>query len=88
MQLEQLYEKNSKEQNKLSDKDVLNQGIDSGLDFMMKRVNGYGGVIGIDKNGEWSARFTTHNMPWAAIDGENLYYGILPGQIEVQKLTE
>lgn len=88
LELERLYEQNAKDENKTSNKQIIDGGVDAGLSFMKERVDGYGGVICVDKNGEFSARFTTKIMPWAAIDGKRLYYGIHPGQVEEQQLDD
>lgn len=90
LKLEQLHAENDKadEKNKLSDKEIVKKGVDCGLDYMLEKVDGYGGVICIDKNGQFAARCSTKNMAWAAIDGKYLYYGMLPDQVEVKELTE
>lgn len=49
MKLEQLYQQNADAENKLGNKELVDKAVDAGLDFMKERVDGYGGVICIDK---------------------------------------
>lgn len=49
MKLELLYQQNASADNKLSNKELVNLAVDTGLDFMKDKVDGYGGVICIDK---------------------------------------
>jgi len=87
LELERLHEQNESN-NEHSNKEIINRGVNAGLKFMRDRVDGFGGVICVDKNGEFSAQFTTKIMPWCAIDGKKIYYGISSGQIEEEELTD
>lgn len=49
LKLEQLYQQNDDAAIKLSNKELVDKAVDVGLDFMKERVDGYGGVICIDK---------------------------------------
>lgn len=49
LKLEQLYQLNASADNKLSNKELVNLAVDTGLNFMKDKVDGYGGVICIDK---------------------------------------
>ena len=46
---------------------------------MRKRVGGVGGLIMVNKNGEWAATCTTKRMAWACVDNGALYSGVTNG---------
>jgi len=49
------------------------QAAVAGIDYLARRVNGLGGVIGIDKAGHYAYAFNTPRMARAmVIDGEIL----------------
>lgn len=50
------------------------------LQYMRERVHGAGGAIVVSPSGQWAAEFTTWRMPWAAVDQDNLWCGINPGE--------
>jgi len=50
------------------------------LKRMLDKVGGAGGIILIDKNGDWSADFITERMAWAAIKGDIVYSGVHPDE--------
>lgn len=50
------------------------------LHYMGERVHGAGGVIVVSPSGQWTAKFTTARMSWAAVDKDNLWYGLEPGE--------
>lgn len=52
------------------------QAVVEALDYMRARVNGYGGAIVTDKNGNVGLHFTTSRMAWAYIKNEVLHYGL------------
>jgi len=56
------------------------------LERMMDKVGGAGGLIIINKSGEWTAEFSTERMAWAAIKEDTLYSGIHPGQVNQNSL--
>ncbi len=62
--------------------DLVNNGMHpmdaarEGLLYMKKRVNGHGGIIVIDRNGEIGFYYTTRAMPWAYIKDNVLHSGI------------
>ena len=53
---------------------------------MHKRVGGYGGVIGIDKDGNFAKNFNTDMMIWATVEDNVLKSGLRQGEIETEQL--
>lgn len=47
---------------------TIQEATRKGLEYMKKRVNGFGGVIAIDKEGNIGCHFTTKHMAWAYIN--------------------
>lgn len=47
---------------------------------MEERIDGYGGVIVIDKDGNFGKAFNTKKMAWAAIKDDLLQYGLEPNE--------
>ena len=69
---------------KVSSGSDLQSSLDGALDEMRRRVNGFGGVIGVDHRGDAGVAFSTERMPWViARRGEAIRWGIEPGQLEV-----
>ncbi|XP_069091850.1 isoaspartyl peptidase/L-asparaginase-like isoform X1 [Pleurodeles waltl] len=56
------------------------EAADAALSYMKNRVHGHGGVIAINKSGDWTAKFTTQRMAWAAIKDDLLTYGLNPDE--------
>lgn len=52
---------------------------------MTRRLNNTGGAITISHTGEVGVFFTTRRMAWAYQLGEELHYGIEPGQHLIEK---
>uniref|UniRef100_H3BWC3 Isoaspartyl peptidase/L-asparaginase n=1 Tax=Tetraodon nigroviridis TaxID=99883 RepID=H3BWC3_TETNG len=50
------------------------------LQYMGDRVHGAGGAVVVSPSGQWAAEFTTERMSWAAVDKDNLWYGLGPGE--------
>ncbi|XP_041872896.1 isoaspartyl peptidase/L-asparaginase [Corvus kubaryi] len=61
---------------------------DTALDYMKTRVGGLGGVIVVNKAGEWAARFSTKQMSWATVKDDNLHYGIYAGEKHIKSVDE
>ncbi|XP_036618201.1 isoaspartyl peptidase/L-asparaginase [Trichosurus vulpecula] len=59
------------------------EAADAALCYMKKRVKGLGGVIVIDRTGEWAARWTSVSMPWASAKEDKLQFGIVPGMVHI-----
>jgi len=57
------------------------------LNRMMNKVGGAGGIILIDRNGDWSAQFSTERMAWAAIKGDRIFSGVHPDEINEKPLS-
>lgn len=53
---------------------------DLGLAFMKSRVDGLGGVVTVDPQGHWAARFSSLQMAWAAGQKDTLHYGLYTGE--------
>lgn len=54
-------------------------------DEMTKRFDGDGGVIGIDKDGNVAVAFSSEQMSWAYRKGEQVFYGVNPGEVFEEK---
>ncbi|XP_026212348.1 isoaspartyl peptidase/L-asparaginase [Anabas testudineus] len=59
---------------------------DLGLAFMKSRVNGLGGVVTVDPQGHWAARFSSLQMAWAAAQKDTLHYGLYTGEHFTQSI--
>lgn len=46
----------------------LEEALRASLGYMLERVGGRGGMIGISKNGTTAKHLTTPHMPWASVD--------------------
>ncbi|XP_028323581.1 isoaspartyl peptidase/L-asparaginase-like [Gouania willdenowi] len=53
---------------------------DVGLAYMKSRVGGLGGVVTVDPQGGWGARFNSLQMAWAAAQDDRLHYGLYAGE--------
>ncbi|KAM4599626.1 isoaspartyl peptidase/L-asparaginase isoform 1-T1 [Fundulus diaphanus] len=53
---------------------------DLGLVHMKSRVRGLGGVVTVDPQGNWAARFSSQQMAWAAAQKDVLHYGLYTGE--------
>ncbi|XP_073531619.1 isoaspartyl peptidase/L-asparaginase isoform X2 [Phyllobates terribilis] len=60
---------------------------EAGLNYMMTRVNGSGGVIVVNSTGEWTAKFSTKQMSWAAVQDDQLHLGIYAGENEIESVA-
>nr|XP_046258940.1 isoaspartyl peptidase/L-asparaginase [Scatophagus argus]XP_046258942.1 isoaspartyl peptidase/L-asparaginase [Scatophagus argus]XP_046258943.1 isoaspartyl peptidase/L-asparaginase [Scatophagus argus]XP_046258944.1 isoaspartyl peptidase/L-asparaginase [Scatophagus argus]XP_046258945.1 isoaspartyl peptidase/L-asparaginase [Scatophagus argus] len=61
---------------------------DLGLACMKSRVAGLGGVITVDPQGHWTARFNSLQMAWAAAQSDTLHYGLYAGERFTQSIDE
>lgn len=64
------------------------EAVESSLQYMAERVKGGGGAIAVSPAGDWSARFSTEHMSWAAVEGEVLSYGLSPKEVFQERLPE
>jgi len=58
------------------------QACIEGVDMMFDKTEGQGGVICIDKDGNWGRGFSTCTMPWAVLKDGVLTYGCQPDQMD------
>ena len=58
--------------------------MDSSLEMMVKRVDGYGGAIAVANNGQIGIGFSTSMMPWAYVNGSDtqpsVHFGYKKGE--------
>ena len=59
-----------------------------GLAYMKERVSGLGGVVTVDPQGKWAARFSSQQMSWAAAQKDTLYYGLYKGERFTQSIDD
>ncbi|TWW78481.1 Isoaspartyl peptidase/L-asparaginase [Takifugu flavidus] len=60
---------------------------DSALAYMKSRVEGLGGVVTVDPQGHWAARFSSTQMCWAAAQEDVLHYGVYAGEHLTENIT-
>ncbi|XP_049926918.1 isoaspartyl peptidase/L-asparaginase [Epinephelus moara] len=61
---------------------------DLALDYMKSRVGGLGGVVTVDPQGHWAARFSSLQMIWAAAQNDTLHYGLYTGEDFTQSIDD
>ncbi|XP_056148072.1 isoaspartyl peptidase/L-asparaginase [Lampris incognitus] len=61
---------------------------DAGLAYMLERVGGLAGVVTVDPQGHWAARFSSLQMVWAAAQNQKLHYGIYSGDQFTQVIDD
>ncbi|XP_053189684.1 isoaspartyl peptidase/L-asparaginase [Scomber japonicus] len=61
---------------------------DWGLAYMKSRVGGLGGVVTVDPQGNWAARFSSKQMSWAAVQKDILHYGLYTGEHITKSIAE
>lgn len=59
---------------------------DLGLTYMKSRLEGLGGVVTVDAQGHWAARFSSNQMAWAAAQKDTLHYGLYTGEHFTQSI--
>ncbi|EDO30161.1 predicted protein [Nematostella vectensis] len=64
----------------LEDGKSVNDACTNGINKMFTLTGGQGGVISIDKHGNYGKAFSTLGMPWAAIKAGDVHYGLSPGE--------
>ncbi|XP_074087405.1 isoaspartyl peptidase/L-asparaginase isoform X2 [Macrotis lagotis] len=64
------------------------EAADAALFYMKSRVKGLGGVIVVDKTGDWAARWTSVSMPWASAKEDKLQFGIFPGTVHITDISK
>ncbi|XP_030603981.1 isoaspartyl peptidase/L-asparaginase-like [Archocentrus centrarchus] len=61
---------------------------DLGLAYMKSRLEGLGGVVTVDPQGHWAARFSSSYMAWAAAQKDTLHYGLYTGEHFTQSIHD
>ncbi|XP_059215742.1 isoaspartyl peptidase/L-asparaginase [Centropristis striata] len=61
---------------------------DLALAHMKTRVKGLGGVVTVDPQGHWAARFNSQQMSWAAAQRDTLHHGLYAGEHVTQSIEE
>ncbi|XP_077438176.1 isoaspartyl peptidase/L-asparaginase isoform X2 [Vanacampus margaritifer] len=61
---------------------------DLGLAYMKSRVQGLAGVVTVDPQGHWAARFNSSQMAWAAAQKDTLHHGLYTGEHFTQGIDE
>ncbi|CAB4041259.1 isoaspartyl peptidase L-asparaginase-like, partial [Paramuricea clavata] len=60
------------------------ESAENALEKMKRLVNGHGGVVTIDKEGNFGKAFTTHMMVWASIKSNTMEFGMEKDEVEVE----
>lgn len=55
---------------------TLEEAAGLSLDYMKAKLKGLGGVILVNKAGDWAVKWTSTSMPWAAAKDGKLHAGI------------
>ncbi|XP_036273118.1 isoaspartyl peptidase/L-asparaginase [Pipistrellus kuhlii] len=55
---------------------TLEEAAEVSLNYMKSKVKGLGGVILVNKAGQWAVKWTSESMPWAAAQAGKLHCGI------------
>ncbi|KAM9803685.1 isoaspartyl peptidase/L-asparaginase [Neosynchiropus ocellatus] len=66
----------------------VQEASDSALAHMKSRVSGLGGVVTLDPQGNWTARFSSQQMSWAAAQSDTLHSGLYAGEHFTQSVHE
>ncbi|XP_006899931.1 PREDICTED: isoaspartyl peptidase/L-asparaginase [Elephantulus edwardii] len=64
----------------------LEEAANLSLGYMKSRLKGLGGVILVDKTGDWAVKWTSTSMPWAAAKDGKLHSGIDVGEATIVDL--
>ncbi|XP_076972110.1 isoaspartyl peptidase/L-asparaginase [Tamandua tetradactyla] len=59
---------------------TLEEAADLSLGYMKSRLKGLGGVILVNKTGDWAVKWSSTSMPWAAAKNGKLHSGIDVGE--------
>lgn len=55
---------------------TVDEAAELALDYMKSKLKGLGGLILVNKTGDWVAKWTSASMPWAAVKNGKLQAGI------------
>ncbi|TRY95764.1 hypothetical protein DNTS_026443 [Danionella cerebrum] len=64
------------------------EASDLALRYMKERVEGLGGVVVVNPNGTWAARFSSLQMSWAAAQQSQLHFGLFHGEHFVEPIQD
>lgn len=55
---------------------TLEEAATMSLGYMKSKLNGLGGIILVNRAGDWAVKWTSESMPWAAAQDGKLHSGI------------
>lgn len=55
---------------------TVDEAAELALNYMKSKLKGLGGLILVNKTGDWVAKWTSASMPWAAVKNGKLQAGI------------
>lgn len=64
----------------------IQEAVENACESMTEKFDGEGGVIAIDKEGNVGIAFTSEQMSWAYQKGNQVFYGINPGEFLQQNV--
>ncbi|XP_067876215.1 isoaspartyl peptidase/L-asparaginase isoform X2 [Heterodontus francisci] len=64
------------------------EAADISLKSMWTRLQSLAGAIVVNSAGDWAAKFTTENMPWAAITDDMIFYGVALGEVRTSGIED
>lgn len=65
---------------------TVQSATESNVEMMHLVLGGVGGAISVSNTGEVGIAFTTNRMPWAYQTGDELHFGLEPGEHIVEKV--
>jgi isoaspartyl peptidase/L-asparaginase-like protein (Ntn-hydrolase superfamily) len=64
------------------------QSVENALRKMDDMLDGKGGAIAIDKNGNFGKYFNTDKMVWASIKDRNMEFGLTQGELQTERISQ
>ena len=58
----------------------MSEALERNFSIMQRRLEGYGGAVAIDPQGEVGVYFNTEGMAWAHAKAEVVHHGVLKGE--------
>ncbi|XP_012368270.1 isoaspartyl peptidase/L-asparaginase-like [Octodon degus] len=65
---------------------TVEEAAELALGYMNSRLKGLGGLIMVNRAGDWAAKWTSTSMPWAAVKGGKVHSGTEMGDTTVTDL--
>lgn len=65
---------------------TLDEAAAAALGYMKSKLQGLGGVILLNRAGDWAAQWTSESMAWAAAKDGKLHVGVNLGDTRVADL--